>query len=232
MSLRGLIFKCVCWAGMICLEATPSLFARPSIRKEADRPELPADENQRYAEYVRQSRERWLKLIPNLGTVQYAGNIGMVSLGIGWDYGRQNSWETHVLMGFLPKYHTENFNLTFTLKEKYIPWHIGVTDRFVIHPACFTVFFNSIFGDEFWTEEPDRYPSGYYGFSSRIRINLGVGQRLDFNIPVQRRVRAERVSLYYELSVCDLHLVSAIPNKNITLGDILRLGIGVQYRFF
>lgn len=230
--MRRLIFNFACLAGMIGCGTVTAFPLRTFTWERADSLGKGTGENQRYVKYVQHSQERWMKLIPNLGTVQYAGNIGMVSLGIGWDYGRKDAWETHVLVGFLPKYHTENFNLTFTLKENYIPWHIGVTDKAVFHPACFTLFFNSIFGDEFWTEEPDRYPSGYYGFSSRIRINLGVGQRLDFNIPVHRRVHAERVSLYYELSVCDLHLVSAIPNKNITLGDILRLGIGMQYRFF
>lgn len=232
MNLRRLIFKTVCLAVSIVWGATPALRARSLSAADVCTQVQPEGENQRYAKYVQHSQERWMKLIPNLGTMQYAGNIGTVSLGIGWDYGRHDAWETHVLVGFLPKYNTENFNLTFTLKENYIPWHIGIPDKMLFHPVCFTVFFNSIFGDEFWTEAPDRYPKGYYGFSSRIRINLGIGQRLDFDIPVHRRVRAERVSLYYELSVCDLHLVSAVPNRNITLGDILRVGIGVQYRFF
>lgn len=232
MNLRGLIFSCVYLAGIVGRMATPVFSARPLTGAEVGIVDSHGGENPRYARYVQHSQERWMRMIPNLGTVQYAGNIGMVSLGLGWDYGRHDALETHVLVGYLPKYNTENSNLTFTLKENYIPWHVEMADRAVFHPVCFTVFLNSIFGDEFWTEEPDRYPSGYYGFSSRVRINLGVGQRLDFNIPVHRRVRAERVSLYYELSVCDLHLISAVPNKNITLADILRLGIGLQYRFF
>lgn len=232
MNLRRLIFSCAYLAGMIGGVTASAFSVRTLTRSEIGIADSLEVENQRYTRYVQHSQERWMKMIPNLGTVQYAGNIGMVSLGIGWDYGKHEAWETHVLVGCLPKYNTENFSLTFTLKENYIPWHVGVTDKAVFHPACFTVFLNSIFGDEFWTEEPDRYPSGYYGFSSRVRINLGVGQRLDFNIPVHKRVHAEKVSLYYELSVCDLHLISAVPNKNITLADILRLGIGLQYRFF
>ena len=68
----------------------------------------------RHERYIK----RWNKLIPNQATVQYAGSIGMFSAGAGWRYGRNHHWETDLLLGFLPKYHSETAHMTFTIKER------------------------------------------------------------------------------------------------------------------
>lgn len=188
---------------------------------------------ERYAAYVQRAHRRWLRLIPNLGILQYAGDIGMISAGLGWDYGRHDRWETQFLVGYLPKFHAKENDITLTLKENLVPWSITCGSHgLTVQPAVFTLFVNSVLDDEFWTEEPDRYPSGYYGFSSRIRWSLGFGGRISLDIPEAKRHHADRISLYYELSTCDLYIVSAVPNDRLNFGDILRLGLGVQYRFF
>ena len=43
-------------------------------------------------------------LIPTQGVIQNAGNMGLVSCGVGWDYGRRSQWETHLLLGYVPKH--------------------------------------------------------------------------------------------------------------------------------
>lgn len=202
-------------------------------------------------------QEHWLQLIPNIATVQYAGNIGLISAGIGWDYGKHDRWETHMQVAFLPKYHSAKASATFTLRENLIPWSLGLgkrkwarpsdatelaTDRtltwsrralFSFEPAVFSMFMNTIFDDEFWVAEPEKYNGGdYYRFSSKVRTHIGFGSRISINTPSKWRRRYDRISLYYELSTYDLAIISAIPNEKISLGDILRLGIGIQYKFF
>ncbi|MDO4497096.1 MAG: hypothetical protein Q4B58_04575 [Bacteroidales bacterium] len=198
---------------------------------------------------VEQVKQRWLNAIPCIGTLQYAGDIGFLSLGLGWDYGKNDRWETHLQIGFLPKLETETEALTFTLRESFVPWSLGLGKRawvdnrksgswnrravFSFEPAVFSLFINSIFNDEFWVKEPDKYNDGdYYRFSSKMRIHLGIGSRISLNVPHEKRTHFERVSFYYEVSTYDLAIISAIPNKAITLGDILCLGIGLQYKFF
>lgn len=232
MTLKASISKSLLVASLLLLAAAAPAAARPLAEGDSvmvSRTEL---DRLRYNRYVKRYQKGWMKLIPNLATLQYAGDIGMFSLGIGWDYGKHDRWETHFLIGYLPKYHADAHDATFTLKENFIPWCVNVTDGVDFNPACFTLFFNTIFDDEFWTEQPDRYPSGYYGFSSRVRIALGFGGRINFKIPDANHRHTDRLSLYYELNTCDLLIVSAVTNSNITLGDILRLGIGIQYRIF
>ena len=54
-----------------------------------------------YRQRVERMHKGWNDIIPNIATLQYAGGIGMFSLGIGWDYGNKQQWETHLLLGYL-----------------------------------------------------------------------------------------------------------------------------------
>lgn len=208
-----------------------------------------------YEQRVKHRRERWLDLCPSLGIVQYAGDMGMISAGFGWDYGRRERWETHVAVGFLPKELGPNADVMLTLRENLVPWSFGLGRRtwadpqgvgslgnplpwsrraaVSFEPAVFSVFINTIFDDEFWIHEPDKYNGGsYYRFPSKIRFHAGLGSRFSLNIPQARRRHFDRVSFYYVLSTYDLAIINALPNEKISLGDILTLGFGVQYKFF
>ncbi len=57
-----------------------------------------------YDKRVHRFRKNWERIIPTHSKIQYAGNMGLLSFGTGWDYGKRNQWETDVLLGFIPKY--------------------------------------------------------------------------------------------------------------------------------
>lgn len=200
-------------------------------------------------------KERWMKLIPNIGCVQYAGDMGLVSVGFGWDYGNRDQWETTIHIGYVPQYKADQWDLTFTLRENYIPWSIGLGPRrwsdtegigtlgerlrwnrrafASFEPIYGSFFINTIFDDEFWVHEPKKYNGGdYYRFSSKVRFHLGIGSRLSLNIPKNRRSHFDKITFYGLLSTYDLAILSDIPNEKITLSDILCLGVGIQYKFF
>ena len=58
----------------------------------------------RYDRRIHRYRKQWNSLIPTQHVMQFCGNMGLVSVGIGWDYGRRRQWETQLLFGFVPKY--------------------------------------------------------------------------------------------------------------------------------
>lgn len=169
------------------------------------------------------------KLMPEMFTAQYAGNIGMVSAGFGWSYGRHDKWETHFLIGYLPKQHKYNHYWTLTLREIYNPWKLNLGKRWSVKPLSVNLSMNSILHHDFWMSEPERYPHGYYGFSSRLRFQLGIGQRFTFEIPENKRFMHSRISVYYEISTTDLYIRQKSINSSIPLKDIIALGIGVIY---
>lgn len=182
----------------------------------------------KYDKRVHRYRRHWEKLIPTHTKIQFAGNMGLLSFGTGWDYGEKNQWETDIFLGFIPKYQSKRTKITMTLKQNYMPWSLELGKGFSTEPLSCGLYFNTVFGDQFWVHEPDRYPKGYYGFSSRIRSHIFLGQRLTYDIDPQRRYTAKSITVFYELSTCDFHLISAVTNRYLRPKDYLSLSFGIK----
>ena len=56
--------------------------------------------------------EGWERLKPKNAMAQYAGGMGMMSFGAGWEYGKRGMWNTDMLGGFLPRSCSDDFRLT------------------------------------------------------------------------------------------------------------------------
>lgn len=185
-----------------------------------------------YDKRLHRYRQNWQKLIPTHMKVQYAGNMGLMSFGTGWDYGRRNQWETDVFFGFIPKYQSKKAKATFTMKQNYIPWSLPLSERFYIEPLTCGTYLNTVFGSEFWVKQPDRYPKGYYGFTNKIRIHIFMGQRITLYNNPDKRYFAKAVSLFYEINTCDFYLISAITNSYLRPRDYLGLSFGAKIQIF
>ena len=181
-----------------------------------------------YDKRVHQYRKGWANLIPTYIKLQYAGNMGLLSLGTGWDYGKKKQWETDIYFGVLPKFKSHETKMTFTVKQNYIPWSLPLNKRFGVEPLTCGMYLNTVFDEDFWVKEPDRYPSGYYNFSSKIRIHVFLGQRITYDINPKQRFVAKSISFFYELSTCDLYIVSAFTNSYLKARDYLSLSFGLK----
>ncbi len=192
-------------------------------------------------------RKHWAALIPTQFVIQNAGNMGTLSAGIGWNYGKRKQWETDLLVGFIPKHQSTRAKVTFTLKENYIPWSINlgpivsgnnagfipanvpIRSLLSIEPLTASLYLNTVYGHEFWKSQPNRYPDKYYEFmSTKFRLNVALGQRVTVQIPTAKRKTAKSVSLFYEVSTCDLYIRSIFQTSGIPLKDILGLSLGVK----
>lgn len=173
----------------------------------------------------------WNSLKPEYAKLQYAGGMGLFSVGIGWEYGKNQQWETDLSIGYVPKYSSERAKTTMTFKQNFIPWRTSIGKNLQLEPLECGLYVNTIFGKEFWTKEPSHYPDSYYGFSSRIRFHLFVGQRLKYDLPEQLRFLGKSVTAFYEISSCDLYIVSAFVN-HLNPDDYLRLSLGLKFNIF
>lgn len=171
----------------------------------------------------------WAALIPTQAIIQNAGNMGFISAGIGWDYGRHSQWETNILFGYLPKYNSSRGKLTMTLKQNYIPWSVYIKDGWSIEPLSCGLYLNTVFGHEFWSRQPGRYPDKYYeALSTKMRANVFLGQRLTKIIPHNKRKKIKSITAFYEVSTCDLYIRSMIIDDYLSLWDILGLSVGIK----
>lgn len=184
-----------------------------------------------YDRRVHYRRQYWGELIPTQLIVQNAGNMGVVSIGIGWDYGKHKQWETNLLFGYLPRYNSRRAKMTMTIKENFIPWSIYKRHGWLIEPLSCGIYFNTVFGSEFWDREPDRYPDKYYPLlKTKIRTNVFIGQRLTKIVPTNRRKFLKSITLFYEISSCDLYIRSAIMERDVSMWDILGLSLGLKFQ--
>jgi hypothetical protein len=183
----------------------------------------------RYDTRIHKYSKGWAALIPTHVKMQYAGNMGFMSAGFGWDYGRKRQWETDLYLGFLPKYDSNKPKMTFTLREVYVPWSIDLKKSdFSIQPLTCGAYINTIFGHKFWAKQPSKYPSGYWGFSTKLHFNIFLGQAVSYDLSKHDRFLAKQVSLFYELSTCDIYLISRVTNRYLKPSDYLSLSFGVK----
>lgn len=188
---------------------------------------------ERYEQRIEKYNNFFNSLVPDFLRLQYAGSIGLINVGCGWEHGKKEKFETDIMFGFVPKYEKEAAFLTFTARETYVPWTKPLyKDKFSFQPLACGIFVNSVLNSDYWTREPDRYPNGsYYRFSSKLRIHLFVGQRYTMNIPREKRYMARNVSAVWELSTCDLYIISKAMNSTLSWHDILSLSLGLKYCF-
>lgn len=167
------------------------------------------------------------KLIPSYVKIQAYGGMGTLSAGPGWKY-FNNKLETDILVGFVPRYNSKSTKITFTFKENFIPWKIDLNDFVELEPLTTGIYLNVITGKEFWNTEPERYPKDYYGFSTRTRLWIYAGQRINFT-PANRNL--PKIGLFYEISSNELYIVSAVSDRSWKLQDFLRLSFGIKIEF-
>ena len=186
----------------------------------------------KYERRISRYRSAWQSLIPTQFILQNAGNMGLLSLGIGWNYGRCDQWETHLLVGRMPKYCSTRGKMTMTLKETFIPWRIDIGKGSCLEPLTTGLYINTVYGHEFWKSQPNRYPDKYYEFmSTKFRLNVFLGERITKTVPNNRRKFIKSITAFYELSTCDLYIRSMIQDSSVHLNDIVGLSLGVKLQF-
>lgn len=189
------------------------------------------DREERRAERHKRKLERyqnqWNSLIPKYQNLQFAGSIGLLSAGMGWDYGRQRQWETEFMFGFVPGFSSNKTKVTLTLKQNYVPWEVSLGKNWVLEPLETGLFVNTVLASDFWVKEPEKYPNNYYKFSTRVRFHAFLGQRIALNMKENFPFR--RITVYYELSTCDLYLISKFTNQYVKMVDILSLSFGLKF---
>ncbi len=222
MNMKSSIFKLAVLFSLSCMTATAQneqmVDSTSAITK--------------YDKRVHRYRKHWGMLIPTQIVLQSCGNMGLFSLGVGWDYGKRRQWETQLLIGFVPKFDSQDAKMTMTLKENFIPWSVDLHKGWAFEPLECTIYFNTVFGHDFWTKQPTKYESGYYPFSTRIRPNIALGERISKEIPKNKRKLVKSFTFFYELGTNDIYFMRFYRNCKTEFWDLFGLSLGVKAQLF
>jgi hypothetical protein len=173
------------------------------------------------------SPRKWY--VPDFAVAQYAGSIGFLSAGAGYDIFKGKG-HIDLLVGYVPQFTGSKSLETLTLKFTAAPLKISVNQHVTVYPLTTGIYFCYTPGKEFSSDLPSWYPEGYYWWSEAIRANIFLGGKI--KIASSRFKAGSFISPYYEVGTNEIKLVSYAQNaSSLSFWKILHAGIGVRYNF-
>lgn len=117
--------------------------------------------------------------LPSYYTVQYAGNIGFMSIGLGYDWWSEKA-QSAFIYGYVPESKGNATIHTFSIKNTFRLYQFNIADKYNLSPTLgFSLSFEP--GENSYIKLPEKYPEGYYGPNSFYAcINLGLKTNFKF----------------------------------------------------
>lgn len=164
---------------------------------------------------------------PYYAKMQYAGSIGLVSVGAGRTFFNEKL-DAELFLGYLPERVGGEELWTAAFKTHFVPIRpiqVGALDW---QPLRTGLMINYTFGDDYFIfGHHDKYPKGYYGHPTAMHLYLVLGGQLDFT----RTTKLGRLGFYYEVNSSAEYLISYVRNTGyLSPGKIFNLALGVRLR--
>lgn len=165
--------------------------------------------------------------VPDHGYVQYAGSIGLASVGIGYDVFRKHRLSVHY--GHVPPGQGGGLNIMAS-KLVFNLYSIRLSDAVTLNPLDAGVMLSYHFGEQFHSRWPKyRYPEGYYWWRTSLRAHLLTQTSVTFEL---KDKQFHSLTAYVELNTNELYLITYLKNLHaLTPFDVFKVGVGVRIRW-
>lgn len=170
-----------------------------------------------------------LRWMPDQFGIQLAGSTGQVALSADYKIIREKC-RAGVSLGFVGASLGGPMGVA-AARFQYLPFQLEIGDKLSIVPVAPQFFLSYAVADDYRLLWPrDRYPPFYYWWSEALRIHLGLRSYINLKVGAAEGGKQRVISIYTDFNTNDLYLASWYPNRDaISMGDIVRLGIGVLY---
>jgi len=163
-------------------------------------------------------------IVPDHYKTQFAGNIGFLSIGTGYNFG--SSYELTLMGGFVNKFFggCEKNVFTVALKNNFNlskPLYFNSKMSFV--PAA-GISVNWGYTHNTFEKLPPHYTEKYY-FQNKIHLAPYIAGKLRYDINYKIYKYAE---FYAEVGSLDIYILECVKNRYVTLDKILNLALGVS----
>lgn len=168
-------------------------------------------------------------ITPDQVILQYAGSIGYMSAGIGYNLLKDKT-TLSFHYGYVPETKGGQLHIA-AVKFNYRPFSVHLGKQLIFYPVNPVAFFSYTFGQDFgYRFDNELYAKGYYFWSPALREHLGISSEL--KILGDRSSKIRSISLYGEANTNDLYAVNWYHDrKGIPFTDIFRLGFGIRVGF-
>ena len=172
------------------------------------------------------SKAEWFKILyPDHYKAQFAGGIGFVSAGLGYDFFKERV-DISYFYGYVPTQfaHKELHSVSLQLSGK--PFKLDFNSKFDYYPLNIGIFLHHTFGDEYYVTWPDHYPEDYYWWYPGRTGGLFLEGQLNYQFKDSDQTFSE-IGFYYRIVTRGVYLTSKFSNSSIPIEDIFSLGLGV-----
>ncbi|MGO1243199.1 MAG: hypothetical protein ACTJHT_05905 [Sphingobacterium sp.] len=169
---------------------------------------------------IKDSTSFFYKIMPSNVKIQYAGNIGMFSAGIGYQT-KNKKWKADLFYGVVPSKYADSPIHSVTLKGKYATLYRKYEKQNIaVNWLNVGMFYNYSFGDKYFLSLPHHYDNGYYYFPTALNVSIFIGSE----------ARINNWGIYYELGATDKRVINYVKNASaVDFSEMWNLGIGIVY---
>lgn len=172
-----------------------------------------------------QSKSDSVAVRPINVNIQYAGNVGLASVGVGTTFSHQVIYLGFVY-GYLPKSVNGVGVHTIAVRSCCRLFYGNLQER-VTHSIYTGTNINYGITDNTYLKYPNYIPNGYY-YPNAIHVAPFVGREIGFSI---NNLTLKKICIYGELGTIDKYVFDAVTSSQVSLLDILNLSFGISFNF-
>ncbi|MGB0403641.1 MAG: hypothetical protein ACPGEG_06040 [Salibacteraceae bacterium] len=171
--------------------------------------------------------------LPKYIKVQYAGNVGFISLGPSWSF-YDEKLDVNFLVGYVPKFSNDKAIFSTTLKINLTPQKLTVNlgENICLNPFGIGLTLNHTHGKKFNKYgNTNQYEQGYYWWGVPLSSAFNLQSELQLKL---KSKHLKRVSFYFEFTYWDVYFYSQLSKENIgviSFWDASTLGFGTKIYF-
>jgi hypothetical protein len=163
-------------------------------------------------------------LRPDYLALQYAGNIGFLSGGIGY-MNRSDRYQLSIVYGYVPARYASVSGHLVTAKNVFHFAQSNISDRYHVIAYGSIGISVEVAGRSFFFQ-PDNMPPGYYDFPKSIHAIPGLG--LKCRRQSKKLKGFEGVEFFAEVSTVDVYVWYKWISRHVEFHDILSMSCGVN----
>ena len=170
-----------------------------------------------------QKAEKWY--VPDYLKLQFAGNIGFVSLGAGYSWWKEKA-QSDLLYGYVPEYHGNARIHTFTQKNTFRLINFEHRDFDFSVTSGFSVSFEP--GQNSYVKIPNKYPDGYYS-PNCVYACFFLGNKLTF--AMDKKYYFKKLETYFEINALADYIFYNIIAGEERSSKIFSFAVGLHFFF-
>jgi hypothetical protein len=164
---------------------------------------------------------RWYS--PDFIPIQYAGNIGFVSGGVGFS-GRKENYQLGLMYGYAPAFAAGTRVHMLTAKNVFHLYRFNVGRNRLIIPYAGLGVSVEVAGRSFFTL-PSNMPKGYYDFPKSIHLIPSAGLKVRHH--TQRKL-FRAIEFFAEATTADAYLWHKFTSDEVGIQQIVTMALGIN----